>query len=48
MSRDITLVTKGSRDVKVEITENPHPTKFGADRYCVSGDMMGLVCHVIS
>ena len=26
----------------------PYPTKFGADRHCVSGDIMGLVCHVIS
>ena len=25
-----------------------HPTTFGVNRYCVSGDIMGLLCHVIS
>ena len=34
----------GQKSIKV----NYHPAKFGGYRLCVSGDIMILVCHVIS
>ena len=27
---------------------SPYPTKFGVDTHCVTGDIIGLICHVIS
>ena len=30
------------------LTLSYHHTKFGIDRHCISGDIIGLVCHVIS
>ena len=29
------------------LTVTHYPAKFGVDRHCVSGDIMGLVCPVI-
>ena len=50
MSCDLTLVmrSKGNLFLGWELlTISHHPMKFGVNRYCVSGDIMGLVCHVI-
>ena len=43
--------SEGHMALRVGTSDNkssPYPTKFGVDTHCVTGDIIGLICHVIS